>query len=704
MAEFNDLDSLDDLEPLDDLGDSDPFAAPAPPSLDDTVPAAGAQPAQASGLAAMIQDLLARRNFRQVLQIAETQRDAIERDPQVQAMVQKARQELEQDAYVQSFLDAARKAQAAGQTAQAADFVAKARSLAPNHPDVAAFASAAPAAPQPAAPQPAAPQPAAPQPTADAFGDESPLTFDDDDDDLQFDLDEPPPLVEPPQAAAPAPPQPAAPAPAPPQPAAASPDPDDSFAGLDPFPELGTDLDDDLDALGPLEEEPAAGAEALPSVDGVVDLDEAPAAPDQSAKIQKLLAEGRMLFEAGELQGAIDVWSRIFLIDIDHAEASRLIEEARAKKAEKERRAEEIFHQACEEIEAGSLDAAKASLGQVLELQPGHPTASDYLEQLEAGEVPVIARAESTADAADGSPIDLLDDGGLGAIDSVTGNDEGHSLEAAVARDRLVVVKRTDKKLVAIGAVVALVAVGLVGFLITQWDNLFPNTESAAMAPPPRIDPIDRARSVYEQGKVENAVLLLEKIQPIDESYQEAQALIAQWKAEIDTPDSEQAGPSEEMIERRRVLLDAARTAFDAEQFLRARKYFDRANRISPLETGDLSLRREAERRVEVFAEEVALFEDGKYEEIIPSLWRKREENPQINDISRLLVDAYYNLALTDLQRQRPNEAAEKLGEALEVEPDNEELQRLRLFAEAYSQQSRDLLYRIYVKYLPART
>lgn len=716
MADFNDLDSLDDLEPLEDLGDLDDFGDP--PSIDDTQPVATASHAAsaggASGLAAVIQDLLARENYQQVVQIAESQKDAVAHDPQVQAMVDQARQRLEERMYAKSFLDAARKAHAAGEYDQAREFVAKARALAPDHPELQALSGgsgAAEATSSPAAPTAPVPPTAPVAPEPEFSVDDEPLTFDSGPEDLQFDLDEPPPLVS-----------------GPAEPVAATPAPDDDLAALDPFPELGADLEElEADPFGsdPLEAEPLvppspepsplepspqtqsfdmpADDQALPSIDGIVDLD-AEDEPEQGAKIQTLLAEGRALFEADEYQGAIDVWSRIFLIDIDHAEASRLIEEARAKKAERERQAEEFVHQAQDQIEAGDLEAAKASLARALELQPGHSTARDYLDQLEAGEVPVISRSESVDTTADGDPIDLLDDGGLGAIDSVTGADEGHSLEAAVARDRMVVVKRTDKKLVAIGVAVALVVLGVAGFLITQWDSLFPNTETAVATPPPRIDPIVRARAMYEQGKVENAIQLLETIQLSDESYPEAQALIAQWKAEIGTPDSGEGGPSEEMMARRELLLDAARQAQTDEQYLRARRYFDRANRILPLETEDLASRRAADRALAVIGPEIQLFEEGKYEEVIPELWRKREIHPELGDIERMLVDAYYNLALTDLQRQKIAQAAEKLSEALEVQPDNEELQRLKLFAETYAERPQDLLFRIYVKYLPTRT
>src|SRR5690606_16442722 len=73
-------------------------------------------------------------------------------------------------------------------------------------------------------------------------------------------------------------------------------------------------------------------------------------------RIRELLDEGQVFFEREEYQNAIDVWSRIFLIDIENQEASSRIEAARNRKAERERQAEELFHRASSEIERGALE------------------------------------------------------------------------------------------------------------------------------------------------------------------------------------------------------------------------------------------------------------------------------------------------------------------------------------------------------------
>src|SRR5436309_1943269 len=91
---------------------------------------------------------------------------------------------------------------------------------------------------------------------------------------------------------------------------------------------------------------------------------------ESDRRIRELLDEGQAAFDAGDPQGAIDAWSRIFLIDIDHQETSRRIEAARKLKAESERQVEEIFHDGLARQEAGDAAAARRAFQRVLEIQP----------------------------------------------------------------------------------------------------------------------------------------------------------------------------------------------------------------------------------------------------------------------------------------------------------------------------------------------
>jgi Tfp pilus assembly protein PilF len=60
-------------------------------------------------------------------------------------------------------------------------------------------------------------------------------------------------------------------------------------------------------------------------------------------------------------------------------------------------------------------------------------------------------------------------------------------------------------------------------------------------------------------------------------------------------------------------------------------------------------------------------------------------------------------MGVRDLQRADARKAVEQLKEAINLDPQDEALRRTYLFAQTYQERPKDLLYRIYVKYLPFR-
>jgi len=663
-------------------------------------PAAGSPEATPTGgLAAVLHDLITKGNYQQVLQIAETQKETIEKDPQLQELVALARGQLDPQKVPKAtadsdLLELQRRSLALEDgledpfADEASDLLAEIGGDIPEAEELEKIPGIEALEPMPEAgafeelpgaeafEQPPGADAFEELPGADAFAEIPGAEILDEASAVEA-------LEEIPAAAA----EPLAEAPV-----------------VEPLDELEALSFDEVSpaeepVLEPMTEDAGVELDAL-SLEGEDEAPEVAESPEAEGgdRIAQLLEEGQEIFERGEFQGAIDVWSRIFLIDIDNDEASRRIEEARNKKAELERQAEEIFHEGVGHIEREELEEAKESFRRVLESHPSHTLAREYLEQLEAGEVPSVVGV-GVGEAVDA--VELAEEL-AGTVAEGTGAPV-QSMEAAVERDRIVVVKKTDKRLIAMGALVLLLVLVSVSFLMLKWDDLFPNTET--VAPGLRqIDPITRATQMHEAGNTENAIAVLEKIPLADPTYDDAQALIAQWRALVEAPEEvEDTGPSPELIERRNLLLGAAREAHAQRRFIRSRRYFDQAGKIAPLTTEELALRRDCDGQLEHLTAEIQGYQDGEYTTILPKLWRQRELRPEDRDIQLLIVNSYYNLALTDLQRGDPLGAFEKLQEALEVEPDNEDIQRLRLFAETYTDRPPDLLYRIYVKYVPSR-
>ncbi len=555
--------------------------------------------------------LFDRRAFREVVETAERERAALVRDPDLAALVETAQARLEAEPYVARFLAAARAAQQAGNRDEAERLLAKARSLDPTHPDLAA------APPPPAPPAPETPPRGVPLAT------------------------------------------------------------DALFAGGD-------------ELFGG----PPAGAES-----------------ESDRRIAELLGDGQRAFDRGDPQGAIDAWSRIFLIDIDHEEAARRIDQARKLKAEGERQVEEVFHDGLSRLEAGDTAAARRAFEQVLEMQPGHLTAREYLQQIEAGKTPLPPRPAPAAAA--GMPLELSlppggERGGAEELkEEILVPPEPGEARAAEKRERPAVAAARPgglRKFALVGgAVLALVAAG--GWFVFQnRERLFPNSqEEPSTAPAAEKDPIARAAELHQSGRTSMAIAQLRRLPPGNPHYEQAQALIKQWEAPSPAPATAPRVLAPEQATRRETLLAAAREAAARREYLGAVESLDRAAALQPLAGADAELLRQAKAGLEPLTSQVDMFRQQDWEYLVPKLWVLRESDPANPVVTRLLVDSYHNLGVQALQQGDVKRAETHLTEALNLAPDDAETRRHYLFAQTYQQRSQDLLYRIYVKYLPFR-
>ncbi len=431
-------------------------------------------------------------------------------------------------------------------------------------------------------------------------------------------------------------------------------------------------------------------------------------ASESDRRIAQLLAEGDAAFGQGDPQGAIDSWSRIFLIDIDHDEAARRIERARRLKAESERQVEEIFHDGLSAGEAGDLPAARKAFERVLELQPTHLAAQEQLQLLEAGQAPTPRSPARSGDALEplGSgfdspaPVDLKEEILVppeGAAAQPRKERKGKVAEAASPATGPAQGKR---KFLLIGAGVLALVLVAGWFLFQNWDRLFPNSENETPTQAPSSDAIARAKKLHEQGKTEIAIAQLKRIPPSDPLFGEARDLVKAWEAP--TAPAEPIGPSPEQAAVRDQALNQAREAYTSRAYLQAAERFKEGSEIAPLEGTDAELFEDSKRQLLPIAAQIQLFHDHEWDLLLPQLWRLRESSPG-PDIDRMLIDSYYNLGLRELQRTNPVKGVEQLREAAKLSQNDPELRRNLEFAEVYQTREPDLLYRIYVKYLRFR-
>lgn len=628
----------------------------------------GAADAEDPALGAELRALLAERELAQVLERARGEHEAIARNPELGEIVATAQARLEAQPYVESFLREAGVAIRGGDLERAGTALDKARSLDHDHPllgeltrswEEALTRIASPSVPGPA----------------------------------------PPEL--PPRPPPPTPPTPPTP---PPSPSGVRDDP-----GPAPFPELGApalDMGDET-LLAPSSPSPPAGR-----------------APNASeARIAELLAEGQTAADQDDLQGAIDAWSRIFLIDVDHTEAARRIEDARRRKAEIEREVEEVFHEGLDALDQGERAAARVRFERVLEMQPNHLLAREYLQQLDAGG-PVDASPAAADETAALSGLGSLSLGGTTATTAAKPAPGPHLQEEILVpvdpadlpapgpppsrRSTTAAAARPARRsFVLIGGAVLLLVLAAAWLVLENRDRWFPNStapeEEIAGAGETTPGLLERAIGLHESGQTAMAVGQLRRLPPTHPQYAEAQELIALWESSA-TPDEEVAATvSPEALARRAQLLVAAQTAFADRELLGARSLLARAAAIAPLTAEEEAQRVTIEQALAPIAQEIQLFEQGDYDFLLPRLWRLHDSDPGNRDIRRLLVDSYFNRGVRELQRGEAATASREFREALVLAPGDEELGRHARFAETYEARPRDLLYRIYVKYLPFR-
>lgn len=564
------------------------------------------------------EELLAEREFEQLLALAAANRERVAADPGLQELVAMAQEKAEAEPYLRPFLDQARAAVAQGRAVEADRALAKARALDPDHPEIARLALLVAAAGPEAAGREL------------AVGEE------------------------------------------------------DGFGGSALAPMV---------ARGPLE----TGGDA---------------------RIEDLLREGQAAFDRGEFQDAIDAWSRIFLVDIDHREASRLVDLARQRKAEVERELEELFHEAVMKYEAGEAEEAREGFERVLAAQPGYYAAREYLALLDAG---------GLSAAAGGSPALAAP---LPAPEAEAREDRGSDTAAheiftppeaasAPARSRRAAPERPAAAakrggargrrlflLVGGGVFLALLAAGL--WLWQSRERLFPNSQApgAPAATAARTaDPIAAATKMHGEGRTAEAVRQLRRIPPQSPHYAEAQRLASQWESMAPTPAAPAAGEQiePEQLARRQQWLDRAATQLAVGERVRALLAYEQAAKIAALDGDPAAQLGALQRDLEPLAGELELARREDWELLLNNLWRRREAGENRREVDRMMVDAYYNLGLRDLQRGDPVGAATKFGEGLAIDPQDAELQRFARFARTYQERSEDLLFRIFVKYAPKR-
>jgi tetratricopeptide (TPR) repeat protein len=416
--------------------------------------------------------------------------------------------------------------------------------------------------------------------------------------------------------------------------------------------------------------------------------------PDDQKKIDQYLADGDRAFDSGNYQQAIDLWSRIFLIDVTNEPASERIERAKGKRRESEQKIEGILAAGVQAFERKDIPTARAKLSEVLQLDPNNVTAQDYMERLESPAAAAPAFAPSAAPSFDSS---VMDEGeSFGEIpEAAEAKPSPRKPAAGKARPAPVAGgKRLPMGLIA-AVLAAVVVIGGGWFVWTKFMSA-PKTDPAAARAM-----FDRATEFSQQGKYDLAISTLQDIKPGDPQYDKALVMIAdlqQKKAKASaTFDGRPAGIFYEEN------VNAGRTAFEGHDYVSAKKAFEQAMRVKPLPPELKSSYDAASQQVGKLDTARLMFGERKYQDVITGLQPLLLQDPQNKNIQRMIIDAHFNLGSMALQEERLADAKREFDEVLKADPNDELAKRSRELAARYEGQPKDLLYKIYVKYLPLR-
>jgi tetratricopeptide (TPR) repeat protein len=422
--------------------------------------------------------------------------------------------------------------------------------------------------------------------------------------------------------------------------------------------------------------------------------------PDDQRKIQQYLADGDRAADGGDYQQAIDLWSRIFLIDVTNEQASERIERAKSRRREIEAKVETIVAAGVSAYERKDNETARNKFLEALRVDPGNSSAQDYLDRLndsvtEGGaagyEMPFEAPAPST---------DFLDEELGGSYDAPLEPiaPVAKAKGASAAKSAKPAPSRAGKKssgglLAALLAVVVLAGGGW--FAYSKFFNKPADDPAATQAL------LKRADALAAKGKYDQAIAMLQDVKPEDPMHDKAIVMISELQAKRQA--------AAEMIEGRPAAvyyqenLANARTAFDAHDYDGAKKAFDNAARVKPLPPDMQTMYSTAAQQVAKLDSAKSLFKEGKYQDAIASLDPLLQQDPQNQNIHRMILDAHFNLGAAALQEERLDDAVKEFDDVLKSEPGDELAKRSRELAVRYNGQDKDLLYKIYVKYLPRR-
>ncbi len=508
-----------------------------------------------------------------------------------------------------------------------------------------------------------------------------------------------------------------------------------AVAGGDPF---GGGLDDLRMSLPPggpgalgaipasAEAPPMPSASTAPEAPGPAAPGAQAPAPRASSGVQtdprilQFLKQGDEALARGNAQEAIDLWSRVFLIDLSNEEASRRIDSAREAQAESARKIDLLLSEGVAQYESGDPAGARNKFLDVLALSENDATARGYINQIESALSTAGSPPEATSASAGDSdfmkneieapgPPSFAEDSGIGrgarpGDDDFAPDGAGTKKSSAPPGPK----PRIDLRVLLAGALLVLAAVAGGTYLLLRKK---PAPRPAAAVPTPGRsggpatsaasgeDAFQKAETLFGAGKIDEAIGILAKLPESDPRHNEALVRIEKMKSSA-APTPGPPPPSAAALDEMRV---AGLTAMASSRYIDALKNLDPVVKARPQDAEAVAAAQRAHEQVEALRSASKSYNESDYDSAIKLLWELRRGDTKNQDVEEYLVNAYYNLAVQSFQAGNIPKATTAVKEATDLRPGDAEAQRLLRFARKYPKGATDLLSRILIKHLTLR-
>jgi tetratricopeptide (TPR) repeat protein len=430
---------------------------------------------------------------------------------------------------------------------------------------------------------------------------------------------------------------------------------------------------------------------------------------DASEKeITTLLKQGDDAARRGNRQQAIEIWSRIFLIDINNSDAVTRIEKARQEMAEGNRVISDALKAGREKFESGDFTGAREHFLQVLALDENEATARFYIDRIEEELSRAASGQRSGSSAAGGRETASSD-----SFEDAAGAAPARTAKARSAPRGLPI----NARVLGIAAVAILATAIGAYFFVLRSPKSPPGSANKSGGAGASSANLAHARELLSTGKIGEARAELRKIPASNPDYAEARRMLSEMEGQTTAAGAAAApgGPAVSVegggappppvvAENDPANFRAAgEKALSEKRYIDALKAFNQAKaafKNDPTFSQAMGL---AADKVATLAPAVKLYNEAEYETVIPMLWRIHQEDRDNQDARSYLLRAYYNQGITQLQNQLYPKAIQSFDEALAIDPKDQEIIRHHKFAEHYLKGDLDLMGRIYVRHLNHR-